>query len=105
MRFPYPHAIMGGMRTYELMVIVRPDIEVTEKKAEEMVGKLLEKVGGKLATLTVWGKKALAYPIQKATEGTYVLATIEGEGIKSADIEKEVRMGTDFLRFMLTVKR
>lgn len=91
------------MRTYELMLIIRPDDEVTEKKAEDIVKKLLEKVGGKLASLNVWGKKALAYPIQKVTEGTYVLATVEGS-IKSGDLEKEVRMGSDILRFMLIAK-
>lgn len=92
------------MRIYELMLIVRPEVEVSEKKAEDMVKKLIEKVGGKLASVTVWGKKALAYPIQKATEGTYLLATVEGEGLRSADIEKEVRMGSDIMRFLLTVK-
>lgn len=96
---------MGGMtRTYELMAIVRPDIEVTERRAEDIVKKIVEKVSGTLVSVTVWGKRQLAYPIQKATEGTYLLATIEGEGIKSGDLEKEVRMGSDILRFMLTVK-
>lgn len=96
--------MMGGMtRSYELMLIVRPDLEMTEKKAEEMVKKLLEKVGGQLASLTVWGKKVLAYPITKATEGTYILATVTGS-IQSADLEKEVRMGSDILRFLLTAK-
>lgn len=92
------------MRIYEFMLIVRPEVEVSEKKAEDMVKKLIEKVGGKLASVTVWGKKALAYPIQKATEGTYVLSTVEGEGLRSADIEKEVRMGSEVLRFLLTAK-
>lgn len=92
------------MRTYELMVIVRPDVEVTEKNAEDMVKKLVEKGGGKLASVTVWGKRHLAYPIQKATEGTYLLATVAGERLKSADIEKEVQMDSDILRCMLTVK-
>lgn len=95
---------MGGMtRTYELLLIVRPDLEMTEKKAEDMVGKLVEKAGGKVASVAVWGKRALAYPIQKATEGTFVLARVEGS-VKSADLEKEVRIGSDMLRFMLTVK-
>lgn len=94
---------MGAMRTYELMLIVRPDLEMTEKKAEAMVKNLLEKVGGELASVTVWGKKVLAYPITKATEGTYILATVTGS-IKSADLEKEVRMGSDVLRFLLTSK-
>ncbi len=92
------------MRTYELMVIVRPEVEVSEKKAEDMVKKLVEKVGGKLTSVAVWGKKALAYPIQKATEGTYLLGTVEADGLTSADLEREVRMGSELLRFLLTAK-
>ncbi len=96
---------MGGMtRSYELMLIVRPEVEVSEKKAEDMVKKIVEKVGGKLASVTVWGKKALAYPIQKATEGTYLLVSVEGDGIKSSDLEKEMRMGSEVLRFLLIQK-
>ncbi len=94
---------MAFMRDYEFMFIVRPDIEVTQKKAEDMAGKLLAKVGGTLTSLTVWGKKALAYPISKATEGTYVLATAVGS-VKSGDLEKEIRMGSEILRFMLIAK-
>ncbi len=91
------------MNTYELMLIVRPDLDVTEKKAQELVNTLLVKAGGVVTAVSIWGKRQLAYPIKKMSEGIYVLATIEGT-IKAADLEKEARMGTDFLRFMLTVK-
>ncbi|MEK7141835.1 MAG: 30S ribosomal protein S6 [Patescibacteria group bacterium] len=91
------------MQTYELMLIIRPDMEVTEKKAQELIKKLLVKAGGVVTSVSVWGKRTLAYPIKKMSEGIYVLATIEGT-LKTADLEKEARMGTDFLRFMLTVK-
>lgn len=93
------------MRTYELMLILRPDMEVTQKIAEDLVTKLVNKFGGKLISLTVWGKRQLAYPIAKATEGVYLLSIIEGNGIKSGDLEKELRMGSDVLRFLLTVKK
>lgn len=92
------------MRDYELMMIIRPEVEVTEKKADEMVKKLISKVGATLTSLTVWGKRILSYPIQKVNEGTYILAIVQGEAIKSSDLEKETRTGTDILRFMLTVK-
>lgn len=91
------------MQTYELMLIIRPDMEVTEKKAQELINKLLVKAGGSVTSVAVWGKRTLAFPIKKMSEGIYVLATIEGS-LKTADLEKEARMGTDFLRFMLTVK-
>ena len=95
--------IISFMHTYEFMFILRPEVEVTEKKAKDMAEKLLAKVGGKLTSVTVWGKKVLAYPISKATEGTYVLAIAEGS-IKSGDLEKEIRMDSEILRFMLIAK-
>ncbi|MDP1722499.1 MAG: 30S ribosomal protein S6 [Candidatus Gottesmanbacteria bacterium] len=91
------------MKTYELMLIIRPDLDVTEKKAVELINKLLVKAGGVVSAVSVWGKRTLAFPIKKMNEGIYVLATIEGT-LKTADLEKEARMGTDYLRFMLTVK-
>lgn len=91
------------MNTYELMLIVRPDLEVTEKKAKELVGKLLDKTNATVTSIAVWGKRALAYPIKKVSEGTYILASIQGI-VQSPDLEKEARMGTDIVRFMLIVK-
>ncbi|MBI5620372.1 30S ribosomal protein S6 [Candidatus Gottesmanbacteria bacterium] len=91
------------MQTYELMLIVRPDVEVSDKKAEELVAKLVGNVGAVVSGVSVWGKKKLAYPIKKHLEGTYVLATVTGT-VKSGDLEKEIRMGEDIVRFMLTVK-
>jgi len=91
------------MHTYEFMFILRPEVEVTEKKAKDMAEKLLAKVGGKLTSVNVWGKKALAYPIAKIIEGTYVLAIVSGS-IKSGDLEKEIRMDSQILRFMLIAK-
>ena len=85
------------------MFILRPEVEVTEKKAKDMAEKLLAKVGGKLTSVNVLGKKALAYPISKATEGTYVLAIAAGS-IKSGDLEREIRMDSQILRFMLIAK-
>ena len=53
------------MQTYELMLIIRPDMEVTEKKAQELIKKLLVKAGGVVTSVSVWGKRTLAYPIKR----------------------------------------
>lgn len=92
------------MRDYELMMIIRPEVEVTETLGREIVERMIAKVGGTIASLTIWGKRQLAYPIKKITEGTYVLAAIQAETLKSDVIQKETRMGSEVLRFLLTVK-
>lgn len=87
-------------RTYELMLVLRPEVEVTEKSATDLVEKL---VAGEAKTVSValLGKKRLAYPIQKQLEGVYVLAKLEGM-IHVHEIEKKVQVGTQVLRFLLT---
>lgn len=95
---------MAFMRDYELMMIIRPEVEVTEKLGREIVERMIAKVGGTVSSLTVWGKRQLAYPIEKLTEGTYVLATLQADTLKSDVLQKETRMGSAVLRFLLTVK-
>jgi len=90
-------------RMYELMLVIRPDLEVTEKSARDMIQKLVgEKV--KVSDVSLLGKKQLAYQIKKQNEGTYVLVKLEGV-ILVHDIEKRVQLGTEVLRFLLTAKK
>jgi small subunit ribosomal protein S6 len=89
-------------RDYELMLVFRPDMDITEKTAPALV----EKFAGeeiKVTSVSVLGKKPLAYPIKKQTEGIYVLAAVNGS-ILVRDIEKRVQLGTEVLRFLLTAK-
>lgn len=83
------------------MIVVKPDVEVTDKTARDIV----EKMMGDRATIsevTILGKKRLAYPIRKLNEGTYILAKIHGAKMNVHEIEKKVQLGSDVLRFLLT---
>ena len=60
------------MRPYEMMVLVSAELEDPKEelaKVEEVVRSL----GGEVTKTDVWGKKRLAYPIDKKTEGVYAL--------------------------------
>ena len=60
------------MRPYEMMVLVSAELEDPKEelaKVEEVVRSL----GGEVAKTDVWGKRRLAYPIDKKTEGVYAL--------------------------------
>lgn len=89
-------------RQYELMVVFHPTVDASDaKKLEEGVKKLV----GDSATLSdvkLLGKKSLAYPIQKQTEGVYVLATLTAEALHVSDIEKRTKVGAEVLRYLLT---
>jgi small subunit ribosomal protein S6 len=88
---------------YELMLVVRPDVEVTEQTAPKIVAGMLGE-GIKVTDIAILGKKSLAYPIKKQTEGMYVLAQVSGD-VLVGDIEKRVQLGTEVLRFLLTAKK
>lgn len=47
----------------------------------------------------------MAYDIKKFSEGIYVTAKLEGEHIHVNELEKKVQMGTDVIRYLLTVKK
>ncbi len=89
-------------RVYELMLVLRPDFGVEEKTARDLVEKLIG--DKKIKELTVMGKKRLAYPIKKQSEGVYVVAIITGSPMNIGAFEKQIKLGTDVLRFLLTVK-
>lgn len=84
------------------MVVLRPDFGVEEQKVRELVQKL---VGERLIkTMTVMGKKQLAYPIKKHSEGVYAVCEVAGEPMDIGAFEKQAKLGTDVLRFLITVK-
>lgn len=89
-------------RHYELMLVLRPDFGVEEKPVRDLVTKLIG--DRKINELVLMGKKQLAYPIKKQTEGVYVVALISGEPMNVGAIEKQTKLSTDVLRFLLTVK-
>lgn len=89
-------------RQYELMLVIRPDFGVEEKPVRTLVEKLIG--DREIKELTIMGKKRLAYPIKKQTEGMYVVATVTGGAMDIGALEKQIKLGTDVLRFLLTVK-
>lgn len=72
------------MRKYEIMFIVRPDIEEADikKTAEDMV-KVLEKDGAQNVTLKDMGQKELAYEVKKYKTGYYFLINLESKDSKA----------------------
>lgn len=91
-------------RKYELMLVLATtgDYE-SEKKREDVVKNL---VGESLSidSLTLLGKKQLAYPIKKQSEGVYLVAELTGLAIKVGDIQKKTDQMPNVLRYLLIGK-
>lgn len=91
------------MRNYEFMVVFRSDLaDLDEKKVTQLLSKLLGE-NAKVKELAIMGKKPLAYEISKQKEGIYVLAKLEAVALQVGEIEKKVKLGSDVLRYLLTV--
>jgi small subunit ribosomal protein S6 len=89
------------MRTYEVMYIVDPDTDVEKiGKLNDAVGKVIAKEGGEVVRMDDIGMKPLAYPIQKKTEGHYVLFEINGSGQEIAELERRMRVNDMILRYI-----
>lgn len=92
---------MKKMRTYEVMYIVDPDTAAEKiEKLNEAVGKVIAKEGGEVVRMDDIGMKTLAYPIQKKTEGHYVLFEINGSGQEIAELERRMRVNDMIMRYI-----
>lgn len=88
-------------RTYEVMYIVNPETEGEKiEKLNEAVGKLIEKEGGEVVRLDNVGIRTLAYPIQKKTEGHYVLFEVNGTGQEILELERRMRVNDLIMRYV-----
>ena len=91
------------MREYELIFIVHPDLEetATNEVVERIQGWITE-TDGKINKVDPWGKRRLAYPIQKQNEGQYFLLHVEIDPTSVAEIERNLRFLEPVMRFLIT---
>ena len=92
------------MRNYELVCIIHPDLDETAfKEAVDNIKGWITEAGGSVDKEDVWGKRKLAYLIQKQREGQYVLLTISMPADATAELERKIRFLEPVMRHMLTV--
>jgi small subunit ribosomal protein S6 len=91
-------------RTYELMFIVRPDMQ--DEDLDKLIANLESTVTGASGTVKSverMGKRRLAYMVRKFREGLYILMTIEGGGAVIHELERRLRVTEQVIKF-LTVR-
>ncbi len=93
------------MRRYETAFVISPKVE--EEELEKIISHMTEiisKKEGKLVKQDNWGKRKLAYPINKFDEAYYVFFLYDGEPDILKELEKNFRQSEKILRY-LTVKK
>lgn len=92
------------MRRYELIFIVQPDLSEEEvKTVSEKYLQIISAQKGSVIKTEDWGKRRLAYDINKQSKGTYVLVDFYGPGSMIREIERNLKIDDKILKF-LTVK-
>ena len=93
------------MKAYELLVIFNPTLSEDERAAAlERVQALIRDGGSELDTVDEWGKRKLAYEIEKMTDGDYVLYEFHAEPSAIAEIDRVLGITDAVVRFLI-VKR
>ena len=89
------------MRTYEVLFILSP--QVPEEEATTLVNdfrSVAEKTGATLKNEEAWGRRRLAYPIEKFNEGVYHLFVLESDGSLS-ELDRRMRNSDRVLRHII----
>ena len=87
------------MRTYEVMVILDPSLE--ERTVEPSLDKYLNVVrkdGGSVESVDVWGRRRLAYEINKQAEGIYAVVSLTADPATVKELDRQLGLNESVLR-------
>ena len=89
------------MNEYELMYIVHPEADSDAvTSVNEQVTAWIGAQGGEVLQTNVWGRRKLAFAIEKQSEGTYVVMNLRLAGTALAEVERNIRLHEQVLRYM-----
>lgn len=90
------------MINYELALVLNAKVEDDVRTATlEKVKAYITRFGGTITNIDEWGKKRLAYEIQKMREGYYYFIQFEAEATCPAELEKRVRIMDNVIRYLI----
>ena len=88
-------------RTYEVMFIVRPDLQ--EEEIDKLISNLESQAthaGATVKNIERMGKRRLAYLVRKFADGFYILLTVEADGKAIHEIERRLRVSEPVIKFI-----
>lgn len=90
------------MNKYEMTVVVSAKIEDDERAAViDKCKALVERFGGTIINIDEWGKKRLAYEIQKMKEAFYYFIQFDADSTAPAEIESRMRIMDNVIRYLI----
>jgi ribosomal protein S6 len=91
------------MRRYELMLVIRPD--VADDKSQALVDRTTRQIvtaGGQIVKVAPWGRRRLAYPIDRHREGSYQIILFESPPQAIVELEHTLLITEEVLRHLIT---
>ena len=89
------------MNKYELAVVLNVKLEDEKKAAAiEKITNYITRFGGTVTNIDEWGKKRLAYEIQKMKEGFYYFIQFDGDSTTPNELESRVRIMEPVIRYL-----
>jgi small subunit ribosomal protein S6 len=93
-------------REYETIYILRPNVDPDEaERIAARIAEVVKRLDGKITKVDNWGKRRLAYTIQKLTRGIFVYVKYVGFGDLVAEIERNLRQFDAIMRFQTVLVR
>ena len=93
------------MRDYEILYIVRPELDDDQlNQAVERVNALIANVGGEHVKTDLWGKRRLAYEVDRLREGYYVLTDFRIEPERVPEMESTLKISDTVFRHLIVRK-
>jgi small subunit ribosomal protein S6 len=91
------------LRRYELMLVIRPD--VADDKSQALVDRITRGIvtsGGQIVKVAPWGRRRLAYPIDRHREGSYHIILFEAPSEAIVELEHTLLITEEVLRHLVT---
>jgi len=91
------------VRRYELMLVLRPD--APDERAAAVIDRTTRHVvasGGQIVKVAPWGRRRLAYPIDRYRDGSYHIVVFEAPPEAIAELERSLQITEDVLRYLVT---
>ncbi len=94
------------MREYELIYVLQPDLDETTVVATiERVNELIKTNNGEIIKTERWGKRRLAFPIRKLSEGFYVYSSFKLEPSASLELKRSIKYVEQIIRFSILLTK
>jgi len=91
------------VRRYELMLVLRPD--APDERAAAVIDRTTRHVvasGGQIIKVAPWGRRRLAYPIDRYRDGSYHIVVFEAPAEAIVELERSLQITEDVLRHLVT---